>query len=193
MKLIFVTGNDGKFATAQKVMANYNIELIQEKVEIKEIRSDEIEEIAVDKAKQAFQILKKPLIVDDSGFIVESLKKFPGTYVNFVLKSIGLQGLLKLVGEDRGCYFKSVLVYVDETGKTKVFQANSYGTLAETISENEHGEAWSDLWKVFIPRGRTKTMNDMTPGEFAEHKASYETESAFRKFAEWLISDQSYS
>jgi len=65
-KIFYVTGNDHKFKDAKRYAKEFGINLIQKKLNIKEIQSNSIEKIAKDKAKQVFNILKHPLIVNDS-------------------------------------------------------------------------------------------------------------------------------
>lgn len=61
MKTIYlVTGNSGKVASLQRKLEKYDIKF--------EIQSDDLEEVSMNKAMQAFEILKKPLVVDDSVF-----------------------------------------------------------------------------------------------------------------------------
>jgi len=55
----------------------------------------------------------KPLIVQDSSFHIRSLNGFPGAYIKYALKTIGLEGILKLLEgiEDRRAYAEGALTY----------------------------------------------------------------------------------
>ncbi len=190
MELFFATGNKGKFASAKRIMEGEGIILKQVELDIKEPRSDTIEEISINKAKQAFEILKKPVMVEDSGFIIESLGNFPGPYINFVLKTIGINGILKLVGENRDCFFRSVVTYYD--GKTlKTFHLDEHGKIAKTPSKKQKGAAWSELWKIFIPEGYEKTLNDLEEEEFKKKQEEYKKNSGFHQLARWILSRNS--
>ncbi len=64
--LIYVTGNQAKYLTAKKYFEPLGVDVVQKKLDIPEIQSDKIEEVALDKAQKAFNILKQPLIVNDT-------------------------------------------------------------------------------------------------------------------------------
>ncbi|HEX5519068.1 MAG TPA: non-canonical purine NTP pyrophosphatase, partial [Candidatus Nitrosocosmicus sp.] len=80
--LYFASSNENKFSEIEKMLngekENRDIEnrhgQMQKKVKIiflnmtiKEIQSDSIIEVAEDKVKKAFDIIKKPVIIEDDG------------------------------------------------------------------------------------------------------------------------------
>ena len=77
------------------------------KLNIKEIQSDSLEEIALEKCRYAFSKIKSPVIVEDDGLFIEKLNGFPGQYSAFVFKTIGIKGILDLLRtcEDSICLF----------------------------------------------------------------------------------------
>ncbi len=78
-----VTSNIHK---AQEVAAFFgqSIRLDHVTLEIPELRSDDIEEIAREKARYAYNHLHRPLIVDDTSFSIDALHGFPGPYAAYV-------------------------------------------------------------------------------------------------------------
>ncbi|OGB84113.1 hypothetical protein A3F66_02865 [candidate division TM6 bacterium RIFCSPHIGHO2_12_FULL_32_22] len=78
-EIYYATGNPVKFEEVKLYldMHHPDIELKQFKEDIVEPQSDNQEEIAIFKAKQAWDKLKKPVLVDDSGiFIHKYIKTF---------------------------------------------------------------------------------------------------------------------
>ncbi|MBR9679196.1 MAG: hypothetical protein GON13_02930 [Nanoarchaeota archaeon] len=187
MQVMFVTSNVSKFALAKRVLEKNGIGLLQTELDIREIQSDDIEEIAVDKAKKAFAILKKPLIVDDSCFVLKKFNTFPGAFSKYVLKSIGLSGIMKLVDDDRHCAFNSILVYIDDKC-VRIFKLEDPGTVSFKISDVNLPEAWSDLWKIFIPEGYNNTVSDMNDVERNSYYSSFQEVTHYQKFADWFNS-----
>lgn len=61
--LTYITGNKHKFETAQRFLKLQGIEITQEELGIDEIQSDSIEEVAQDKAKKAYDLLKNPCLL----------------------------------------------------------------------------------------------------------------------------------
>lgn len=95
--LYFATSNSWKFSQAERYFADKGIVLKQFKLDLPESRSEEVLEIAREKARAAFAKLKKPLFVIDGALHIKALNDFPKTYVKFVDKHLGAEGLLKLL------------------------------------------------------------------------------------------------
>ena len=127
MKLIYVTGNEAKFRTANNLLGEMGIELEQVKVDIHEIQSESIEEISKDKALKSYEIVKQPLILNDSGWYFLGLNGFPGPFMKYVNDWFSAENFLDLTRnlKDRRVILKQVIVYTD--GKTtKVFEHDSH-------------------------------------------------------------------
>jgi XTP/dITP diphosphohydrolase len=178
MEIVFVTTNKGKTAEARAIGREYGIEFIPNDYDADEIRSPDPEEIALESAKDAFNKIKQPLIVEDSGLFIDSLNGFPGTYSAYVFKTIGLDGVMKILQgmENRKATMKSAVAYTD--GKTT---KSFLGEVRGAIPDNEKGEEGFGYDPIFIPEG-----NDRTFGEDTDFKnqVSHRARS-LRKFCEW--------
>ncbi|WP_010297410.1 non-canonical purine NTP pyrophosphatase [Clostridium senegalense] len=183
-EIIFVTTNKGKIASAQRELKN--IEVLPYNAELIEPRGDDIKEIAKQKVLQAYKIVKKPCIALDSGFFVEALNGFPKAYVNHMLETIGIEGLLKLMDkvENRKCTFKSCLAYYDGENM-EFFESNDHGTLAHSIRENENNEKWSNLWYIFKPKGFLKTLAEFDEEDFLRYDTNSKDDTCIKKFGNW--------
>lgn len=177
-KVIFVTTNPGKMREANTMGAEHGIEFVQNDCDIHEIQSNDVAEVAEKSAQEAWNILKKPLMVEDSGFFVSALKGFPGVYSAFVLKTIGMDGILKLMEgvKDRSATMKSVVVFIDDKG-TKTFS----GQVEGTVSDNKRGDTGFGYDPVFIPKGAAKTFGE---DEAYKNKVSHRAQS-IRAFCGW--------
>ncbi len=98
--LTIVTSNANK---AQEVAAFFGgtLKVRHVALDIPELRSDDVREIAREKARYAYNHLNEPLIVDDTAFSIDALNGFPGPYAAYVLKSIGNIGYPQTDGR---CY-----------------------------------------------------------------------------------------
>src|SRR6056297_3108414 len=96
-KMVFVTGNKGKFGEAKEILAAKDIELIQNADGYPELQEDDLEPIAAYGAEWAAEKLKHPVMVDDSGLFINALNGFPGPYSAFVEDNLGNQKVLKLM------------------------------------------------------------------------------------------------
>ncbi len=128
MKIFYITGNKDKFKNAKRYAKAFGINLTQKKLRIKEIQSSSIEDIARDKAKKAFKILKRPLVVSDSGWNITSLKGFPGPYMHYINKWFDVEDFLKLMKgkKDKSVVLEYVFCAASSRG-TKLFKKKIKG------------------------------------------------------------------
>lgn len=185
MKIYFITSNKGKFEWAKRRLKNSDIELEQKVLSIEESRDKNVEEVALFKANKAEEFIREPFIVEDSGFCITALNNFPTTHINFVLSTIGLKGIMKLMeGEkEREVIFKSALVFSYQKQK-KLFVCNDIGTFSETQKgENLHG--FNELLQVFVPQDFNKTLAEMTDKEFEDYEALIEDKDHYSQFLNW--------
>jgi XTP/dITP diphosphohydrolase len=166
--MIFATSNIGKFQEAQKLMTG--VKLVQRTLEVPELQSDSLTEIAAESAKYAYTMLREPCFVEDSGLFVTSLKGFPGPYSKYVYYTIGLGGILKLVEGDtrRQAEFRSVIGYATADG-VKTFS----GTVRGTLAEEPRGSAGFGYDPIFIPYNSDRTFaEDPDNKDRVSHRAA---------------------
>lgn len=187
-KLIFVTHNKGKVESANKYFKG-QLEFQTYDYEFVEIRSESIEEIAIAKVREAYEVTKTPTIAMDAGFYVDKLNGFPGVYVKHFLDTIGIQGLLKLMDgvKDRKCCFKQCLAYYDGKGEPKVFYGEHKGEVSQEPKGVLTKHDWSELSYIFVPNGKDKVLGEMTDDERVELSKENEENSAFKHFKEWYL------
>jgi XTP/dITP diphosphohydrolase len=183
-ELIFLaTGNFHKFDEARRILTEYGIDSAMLRVKNVEIQSESLQEIATTSVIDAFDRSHLPVIVEDAGLFVDSLKGFPGPYAAYVYKTISNPGLLKLMEgvKDRSATFRSVIAYYNGQGEPICFEGEAKGNIA-------YRETWSALKTgfgfdpIFQPMGSEKTFAEMPIDEKNgfSHRAD-----AVRKFAEW--------
>ncbi|MGH8904003.1 MAG: non-canonical purine NTP pyrophosphatase [Egibacteraceae bacterium] len=188
-KIVFVTGNAGKFATASEHLAPLGVELEQVKLDLDEIQSTCVEDVAMHKAQQAFRLLERPLFVEDSGFGIDELGGYPGPMVKHLLAVVGASGIVRMADltETRSARFVSTLVYIDAHGVPRVFvDAGEPGTIADEPMSSNEADAWSELWTIFVPPGCSATLSALPADERGRLFADWSKESIFARFGAWL-------
>lgn len=155
-KITYVTGNWAKIASAKQALEPIGYEIDNVKIETPEIQADDVTEVAKYSAKWAANKLGVPVLKNDSGLFVKSLKGFPGVYTHYADDTIGVDGLLKLMEgiEDREAYFKESIAYCTPGSEPIVFEGITKGTIAKEKS-GKYGWSWDF---VFIPEGEDKTL-----------------------------------
>lgn len=177
--IIFVTTNEDKFKEVSFVLSKIGILVNWLKDEKEEIQSEDTSEIASRAGDMMYRKHAVPLIVEDTGLFVRSLRGFPGCFASYVYKTIGIQGLLKLLeGKEREAYFVSSICYVQGSLK-KVFT----GRLEGRIAEKEAGSSGFGFDPVFVPKGMNKTLAELT---FEEKCAISHRAKAANLFGEWF-------
>jgi len=184
IQILFVTGNAHKAEEASALLSSHGIHLRHLPFERREIQSDSLEEISKHSATYAYGQLQKPLIVEDAGLFIKSLRGFPGPYSSYVLKTLRCKGILKLMTgvKERSAEFRSAVTYVDSMG-VKCF----VGVVKGSISFEERGRGGFGFDPIFIPEGGMETFAELSEGRKNEisHRAR-----ALRLFAEWFIKHQ---
>ena len=178
--MTFVSTNKNKFLEAEAILAPLGISVEFVKATLAELQSDSLEEIAKEKAKDAFAHVGRPVIVEDDGLFIDSLKGFPGQYSSFVFKTIGNGGILKLLDKsnERSARFRSLIAYHDDS-VVSIFEGLVSGRIADTLSDGGWGYD-----PIFIPEGSALTF-----GQLKEEKNRFShRRKGLEAFAQWLLS-----
>ena len=140
----FMTGNVGKVREAKHALEPLGFDvkqLIVEGIEISEPQCDDLEIVARSKLQQAQAYLphrNDALMVEDAGLFVDALDGFPGVYSAYVLKTLGCEGMLKLMDDkdNRNAQFQAVAALLLD-GDVFVSRGVCQGVLAGKASGND--------------------------------------------------------
>jgi len=132
--MLFVTSNEGKYREAKKIGEKYGVKVEWKKMKYLEIQGSDLVEIARKSAELLSSEIKKPFFIEDSGLFIEALNGFPGPYSSFVFKTIGNEGIIRLMkGEkNRKAYFLAVIAYFDGSD-VHTFVGRVEGEISEEI------------------------------------------------------------
>lgn len=155
-KITYVTGNWAKIDSARQILEPIGYEVDNIKMETPELQLDDVSDVAKASAKWACKELNRPVLKNDTGLYVESLKGFPGPYTHYVDDTLGYEGLLKLLEnvDNRKAYFKESLAYCIPGEEPVVFEGITKGTISKE-KMGTYGWSWDF---VFIPDGEEKTL-----------------------------------
>lgn len=158
-KITFITGNAGK---AKYLSDYFHYPVDHVKLNLPEIQSLDIEEIVKDKAQRAFEIVKKPVLVEDVSLVFSSMNKLPGPLIKWFLETLGNEGLCKMLPENqsRDAIAEVYFALCDANG-IQVFAGKMKGEIA-LKPRGEAGFGWDP---IFIPKGYSKTWAEMTDNE----------------------------
>ncbi|MBJ03282.1 MAG: non-canonical purine NTP pyrophosphatase, RdgB/HAM1 family [Euryarchaeota archaeon] len=171
--LNFLTGNQGKLSEAHDLLRSlgYNVQSFQIDGEIPDIiepQSDSLTTVALAKIAQGVELLAanerlhELLLVEDSGLFIESLPDFPGVYSASVFKSLGCEGILKLLGNEREARFMTTIaLWTGEAVEVFIGVCEGY------ISTEIRGQGGFGYDPIFVPHSGNegRTFAEMTTEE----------------------------
>lgn len=183
-EIYFASSNSNKYREIQPILSQYGIVSHFAKMSLQEIQSDSVLEIARSKSIHAFEHIQKPVIIEDDGFYICSLKGFPGQYSSFVYETLGNEGLLRLMEnkKDRNAYFLSVIAYND--GHTsKLFTGKTQGVLSGCATDGGWG-----FDPVFVPKNSRMTYGELS--QLNRKSLFSHRYKSIKKFSKWYTKVQ---
>ncbi len=187
-EIYYSTSNPGKFNDVARYIEKHepSIELKQFDGKIFEEQTNDTKAIAIDKARQSWQILKKPVLVDDAGIYFNQYNNFPGAITKFIIPGIGYDGVFALLKNDTRVHFLLHMVYIDSS-TLQVFDGRCDGKIIRPQKfEAPEGLPWD---AIFLPDSSSKTCTELR-GTKEEQEYSYRLK-AVKKFLEWYKNKES--
>jgi non-canonical purine NTP pyrophosphatase (RdgB/HAM1 family) len=159
-QLKFVTGNPNKLREAQEILG---IQMEQGTAEhLHEIQTNDIRQLVEHKVTEAWHEFKCPVLVEDSGLVFTAWNGLPGALVKWFEKSVGCEGMLKMLESFENRQAEAVCLAAVYDGKTMVIgEGRVSGSIAPDIRGSQ-GFGWD---VIFIPDGETRTYAEMSPQE----------------------------
>ena len=150
MKLKVITSNPGKVTEYQKAFDELGIEMEHYKLPYDEVQTFDLEEVVNKGMDEIIAKGVRDFIVDDTGLFIDALKGFPGVWSAFAQKTIGNDGILKLMDgvEDRGAEFRCC-IGCDIDGRRIVVT----GVCRGVITESSKGTDGFGYDPIFSPDG----------------------------------------
>jgi inosine triphosphate pyrophosphatase len=179
-ELTFITGNQNKADFLAKWLSR---PIKHHKLDLDELQSLDLHEVVEHKAKQAYQILKQPVLVEDATLVFTAMGRLPGTFIKWFIEELGYDGLLRLAHSlpsqeaiGRVCY-----AYYDGK-KLEIFE----GEMRGHIANEARGSGGFGFDPIFVNDGYKITRAEMTEADYA--KTSYRTD-AITKLKKFLADE----
>lgn len=154
-RLLFVTSNPGKVREAEAILGH---PIEQLALDLPEIQALDVDEVVREKARAAFAVANRPVMVEDTGLSIDALRGLPGALVRWFLLTIGTAGIAALIpsGVARGARATTAVAVCDGT-TVDVFVGETAGEIV-LHPAGEAGFGWDSL---FRPTGATRTFAQM--------------------------------
>ena len=174
-ELLFVTGNSGKVREVEAILGH---PVRRVALDLPEIQSLDVAEVAAAKAEAAWRAVGRPVFVEDTGLYLDGLAGLPGALVRWFLATIGPGGICDLlrVGADRAATARTVIALRDDRG-VQLFAGATRGAVP-LVPTGTGGFGWD---AVFRPDGAERTFAEMDPLEREHHSMRREAIDRLRR------------
>lgn len=158
----FITGNQNK---ADLLAAHLGVSLAHQKLELDELQTFSLHEVAEHKARQAYDIVKRPVLVEDMALTFHALGKLPGTYIKWFVQELSLQQLCDLVPADNRRATAAICYCLFDGVSIRFFD----GEVAGSVAQSPRGDRGFGYDPIFIPDGQPLTNAEMGEDDTAKY------------------------
>jgi len=139
------------------------------KVQSKDLDLPELQgepaDVAREKCKTAAQILRSPVLIEDTSLCMNALNGLPGVYIKWFLDKLGLVGLINMLAaySDKSAYAQCIFAYHD--GQSVQDPTLFVGRCEGVIAPEPRGPKNFGWDPVFQPKGQAHTFAEMAPDD----------------------------
>jgi non-canonical purine NTP pyrophosphatase (RdgB/HAM1 family) len=162
VKFTFITGNEHK---AKYVGQWLGTHVPHRKIDLDEIQTLNLHDLVSHKARQAYQILKSPVLIEDAQLTFHALGRLPGPFIKWFIQELDYPGLIKLLDgyDDRSA--SGICCYALYDGQDMhFFEGEMHGTIARAPK----GSGGFGFDPIFINDGFAITRAQMPEDQYAE-------------------------
>jgi len=175
----FISGNPRKIENLHLFLSPYGASFDSASLDVLEIQSHDMFEVAKNKAKSAYDRLHVPLMINDSGWSIHALNGFPGPYMKDVNQWLSAQDIWNMMKEkeDRSLTLTDIFVGADSEGNLSIFSAEFQASFVPPVIE---AKSLDDI-VIFAEASNviSKTTND-------ERIAIWGKKKIWSEIAEWV-------
>jgi len=156
--LAFVTSNAGKLREAADCLG-VPVEGID--LELEELQTTDLGALLRHKTAQAFALVGRPLLVEDTALVCLAWGRLPGPFVKHFLAELGPEGLVRALqpfADDRAEAICGVGYHDGE--RLHLFEGRTAGVIVPP--RGQRGFGWDP---IFVPEGARRTFAEMEPAE----------------------------
>lgn len=156
-RIVFVTDNQDNFESAKRFLNKDKIVIVKSTNNQNGREDNNMQDIITKKVKSAYAKVQEPCFVIEHNFMIDALHGFPGIQTKYVLDTIGVDGILKIMENKphRSCTFRHCIAYYDGH-EMLYFYSDEEGVLASKKAGISNG---NDLYQIFISQKFQNTLD----------------------------------
>ncbi|MGL4935886.1 MAG: non-canonical purine NTP pyrophosphatase [Cetobacterium sp.] len=160
-KIYFLSSNEYKFKEVKGIIEEQvdDIEILQASIKIDEIQNEDMEIIVKDKIIKAFNSIRQPVIVEQTGLELKDLNGFPGGLTQIFWDKLKADKFSQYFSSKTGsgkATAKTIVAYCDGR-KIRIFKGKIKGKIVDT----PRGDRKFQWDCVFEPKGEGQTFSEM--------------------------------
>jgi non-canonical purine NTP pyrophosphatase (RdgB/HAM1 family) len=162
MEILFATNNEHKAKVIRSIL---NRRVQQIKLDLPEIQAIDVQEVIEQKARAAYRLVGKPVLVEDTSLSLDAWNGLPGALIRWFLETVGNQGICQMLTsyEQLAAKAETCLGFFD--GQEFV---SFSGVIKGQITRSPQGNNGFGWDSIFMPKGWNKTFAEMTLDEEAD-------------------------
>ena len=156
--VVLVSSNPNKIVEYKKLIGD-RMRLSFYKSSLPEVQSVDSKEVAQYKIIEAYKLIKRPIIVEDTALHLEAWNGFPGALIKWLEEYLGTQGILDLIeNKNRNAEAKCVIAYFDGR-EISFFEGSTKGKITEERKGTNPADFGFD--PIFVPEGYDQTFAEL--------------------------------
>lgn len=157
--ITFITGNQHKVDYLVKWL---EMPVRHHKLDLDEVQSLDLRTVAEHKARQAFEVLRTPVLVEDGALTFTAMGRLPGPLIKWFLQELDVEGLCRLATAQAHTGAIAAICYAYFDGRQIHFFEHEVPGRVINKPVGNNGFGWN---AIFIPAGSDKTYAQMTDEE----------------------------
>lgn len=181
-----LTGSERKKKAFEKLIEGYPITFDIQSPWIPEIQAEENAAVAAYSAEYGANLLGTAVVKIDAGFYIDCLQGFPGPYVAYAAKQIGIKRFFEMLKNESTLFtarIKNVVAYCEPGKKPVIFESVCEGEIVRTLEDGDG----SFIDQLFIPH-HSVNPERKTLGQIREANYDHALQvwgDAEEQFAKW--------
>lgn len=163
MQYLFATSNQHKLSELQRVLA---VPIEQVQIDLPEVQAIDVQTVVEAKAKAAYDAIKQPVIVEDTGLGFHAWNGLPGALITWFLQSVDVTGICAMLhGFATRKATAETWIGLYDGAEFVSFCGKTDGTITE-MPRGTGGFGWDS---IFVPDGYSQTFAELA----AEQKLTF--------------------
>lgn len=176
--LVFITGNQNKADYMARFLGGT---VKHHKLDLDELQSLDHRKVLEHKVRQAYDILKKPVLVEDVSLTLTAMGRLPGTFIKYFVGELGNEGMCRMLDSFDSREAVAVVCYALHDGKEiRYFE----GEMRGSIAKKPMGTRGFGYDPIFINDGYTITRGQMTQEEYDLNSGRFKALHKLKAFLE---------